>query len=87
MLIKDYPIQLFITTQSLEAVASLTTLVQDMGLSPDVLRAFRQYRQEGELRVARFEYSSLKTFLELGMDPRFWEANDLDLSFRLGEFE
>jgi alpha-amylase/alpha-mannosidase (GH57 family) len=85
MLIKDYPIQLFITTQSLEAVASLTTLVQDMGLSPDVLRAFRQKLEQGDLTTSWFDTGNLDAWLGSGLDPRYWQQGEQLVLYQSGE--
>jgi hypothetical protein len=83
-LIKDLPIQLFITTQSLEVVASLTTLVQEMALPTDMLRAFRQKRDHGKLVLSPFSIDNLDMWLESGLDPRYWHQGDQLLTHQSG---
>ncbi len=93
-LIKDLPIQLFITTQSLEAVASLTTLVQEMDLPTDMLRAFQpelshhsphqKDSKPGEMVVSRFKHENLVAWLKRGLDPRYIDEKDRLLEYHLG---
>lgn len=84
---KDKPIQIFITTQSIEVVASLTTLVKDMALAPEILRAFQLELQQGKMIVSRFGHNNLVAWLEQGLDPRNLERKDRFLEYHLGGAE
>lgn len=79
-IIKNKPIQLFITTHSIELVASLTDLVRSMRKRKrsfsNIIRAFRLRIDDGKLIASRFAYDHLTTWLDGGLDPRFWNQGD-----------
>lgn len=87
-LIQDKPIQVFFSTQSLEVVGLLTHHFQQQhsGLQ-EALRAFRLELDAGRLYAATFHFQNLYTWLEQGMDPRYWGVVDLPISYRYREAE
>lgn len=85
-LVVDKPVQLFFSTQSIEVVAHLTRLVSKPDLpSLEQLRAFRLGMQDGRLVSSRFLHRNLLSWLEDGMDPRFWGVAATPLEYRLGD--
>jgi len=82
-LTKDKPIQVFITTQSLEVIAYLTRMLQHDILPPEQTLAFRLNLHDGELRSSWFDRGNLVSWLESGRDPRVLEDIDAPLQFRL----
>ncbi|MBW1946424.1 MAG: AAA family ATPase [Deltaproteobacteria bacterium] len=87
-LVQDKPIQIFLSTQSLEVVALLTHYFREQyaGMQ-ETLRAFRLELEAGRLSVARFYFKNLLTWLEQGMDPRYWGVVDLPVSCRYRDAE
>lgn len=87
-LVKDKPIQVFVTSQSLDVAAHFVDLVAKEVISEDDLRAFRLENERGILYSARFEYENLYSWLESGLDPRFIDNANTLLTYRLeGEDE
>ncbi|HOC20688.1 MAG TPA: AAA family ATPase [Anaerolineae bacterium] len=82
-LVRERPIQLFISTQSMETIACLTRYFSERQDSAETLRAFRLGIKEGRLFYATFKYSNLRAWLREGMDPRFWGVADTALSYQL----
>lgn len=86
-LVRERPIQMFVSTQSLETIAHLTHQASKHKGSTKELRAFRMKLKEGKLILATFKYSNLISWLQDGMDPRFWGVSDTLLSYRMGGSE
>lgn len=86
-MIQDKPVQLFMTTQSIEVIACLNEMLRDGALPETSVRAFQLNRWDGKQRVAQFDHDSLTTWLKFGMDPRFWEQQDSSLTYHLGDVE
>jgi len=84
-LLKDKPIQVFITTQSLEVIAHLTRMLQRDILPPEQTLAFRLNLRDGVLRSSWFNRNNLTSWLESGRDPRVLEDIDAPLQFQLRE--
>jgi predicted ATPase len=84
-LLKDKPIQVFITTQSLEVIAHLTRMLQRDILPPEQTLAFRLNLRDGVLKSAWGDIDTLTAWLEAGLDPRILENVDLPLQFHLRE--
>lgn len=85
-LIQDKPIQLFFSSQSLEFVGLLTHHFQKKdAASQERVRAFRLKLDAGHLYAAKFHFENLHTWLEQGMDPRFWGVVDLPIAHRYRE--
>lgn len=84
-LIKDKPIQIFITTHSLEVVAQMTDLLKREVIASEDLRLFRLKLENGNLSSSWFDKSNLTTWLESGLDPRIWNEFVSPLQFRLRE--
>jgi len=82
-LVRERPIQLFISTQSMETIACLTRYFSERQDSAETLRAFRLGIKEGRLFYATFKYPNLRAWLREGMDPRFWGVADTALSYQL----
>jgi len=83
-LVQEHPIQMFVSTQSLETIAHLTYQASKHKGSTKDLRAFRMKLKEGKLILATFKYGNLISWLQDGMDPRFWGVSDTLLSYRMG---
>lgn len=82
-IVQNQPIQVFVTSQSLEYVGLLTALFQQkQAKQQKMLRTFRLKLDAGQLQAAKFRYENLYTWLEQGMDPRFWNVVDLPISYR-----
>jgi len=82
------PIQVFLSTQSLEVVAWLTHhFYKRCTEFKEMLRAFRLSLEAGRLSVAIFHFENLLAWLEQGMDPRYWGVRDLPFSYRYQEAE
>lgn len=84
-LVRERPIQMFVSTQSLETIAHLTHQASKHRIAAEDLKAFRMKLKEGRLILATFKYSNLISWLQDGMDPRFWGVSDTLLSYRMGE--
>ena len=84
-LTKHKPIQVFITTQSLEVIAYLTRMLQHDILPPEQTLAFRLNLRDGVLRSSWFNRENLASWLESGLDPRVLEDIDAPLQFQLRE--
>lgn len=81
-LIHDRPIQLFLSCHSLELVGLLTDYFKTNHLMrQELLRAFRLKLEGGQLYAAKFRFENLYAWLEQGMDPRFWDAAALPISY------
>jgi hypothetical protein len=83
-LVQRRPIQVFISTQNLETIAHVTHQASQQETLTENLRAFRLGLREGRLISATFKYHNLISWLQDGMDPRFWGVSDTLLSYRMG---
>ena len=79
-LVKDKPIQVFLSSQSIELIAMLTTQIANFTLQSQY-RVFRLDLEQGQLYVAKYRYENVLAWLESGMDMRFWNAEDLPISY------
>ncbi len=79
-LTKHKPIQVFISSQSIETAALLTTHIEEMNIQSQY-RVFRLDLQDGKLFAAPYHYENVMAWLKAGMDLRFWEATDLPISY------
>ncbi len=86
-MIQGKPIQLFITTHSIEVIACLTEMLRDEELPETSVKAFRLKLQDGKQRVGKFARDNLITWLEMGMDPRLLNSSKSSLKYRLGGTE
>lgn len=86
-LIQNKPIQLFISTQSLEVIASFVRIAKEKPPLQDISRLFRLDLREGELITARSTYPKLEGWLESGLDPRFWNQRDALFEYQIDENE
>jgi hypothetical protein len=82
-IVKDKPIQVFISTQSLEVIAIFVKILKERPELQEVIRTFRHDLRNGELVTARYTYSNLDAWLESGLDPRFWNQGDVVTSHQL----
>ncbi|RME04550.1 MAG: ATP-binding protein, partial [Bacteroidetes bacterium] len=82
-LVEEKPIQVFLSSQSLETVALLTHYFHKKAINgSEELRAFRLNLEGGNLYAATFHFENLVTWLDQGMDPRFLGVVDLPFSYR-----
>jgi len=78
----DKPIQIFLSSQSIETTALLTAHIEkEIGLQSEY-RVLRLDLQKGQLYVAQYHYENVIAWLKAGMDLRFWNAADLPISYR-----
>ncbi len=82
-IVEAKPIQVFISTQSIEVIALLTHHLQKAEEDlQEQLRVFRLELDNGCLVSAVFYFKNLYTWLKQGMDPRLWKLVDLPISYR-----
>ncbi|MDM8521897.1 AAA family ATPase [Desulfococcaceae bacterium HSG8] len=87
-LIRDKPIQMFVTTQSMEVVAAFTDMLRNGDIPETDLKAFRlRINHEGRQFVSKFKPRNLIAWLESGMDPRLWEQGKGTIKYSIGEEE
>lgn len=84
-LVQDKPIQVFMSTQNSEVVASLTNMLRNEQVAKDDVMAFRLALSDGKLLASWFDHRNLITWLEDGKDPRVWVQGETLLQYRLGE--
>ncbi len=78
---KDKPVQMFLSSQSIETTALLTSHVEELNLQAHY-RVFRLDLQDGKLYVAKYRFENVISWLNAGMDLRFWDAVELPISYR-----
>ena len=82
-LIQDKPIQVFLSSQSLETIAWLTYHFQkSYSEMRENFRVFRMELEKGRLYAATYRYQNILIWLEQGMDPRFWGSVNLPFTCR-----
>ena len=79
-LVKDKPIQVFLSSQSIELIAMLTAQIENFTLQSQY-RVCRLDLEQGQLYVAKYRYENVFAWLESGMDLRFWNVEDLPISY------
>ncbi|PXF59067.1 MAG: hypothetical protein C4B59_12010 [Candidatus Methanogaster sp.] len=84
-IVKDKPIQVFISTQSLETIAFFAKVLKGREKLQDTIRAFRMKLVDGELMTSRFKYSNLDAWLEHRLDLRFWDQTEVFVHYQVGE--
>jgi len=84
-IVKDKPIQVFISTQSMEAIAFFVRILKENEELQDNIRAFRMKLVDDELITAHFKYSNLDAWLKHGFDLRFWDQMDVIMHYQVGE--
>ena len=85
-IVKDKPIQIFLTSQSIETTALLTANIEELNLE-ETYRVFRLDLKDGRLYAAKYRYNNVLTWLKAGMDLRFWGTeDDLPISYRYERF-
>lgn len=84
-IVKDKPIQVFISTQSLEVIAFFARVLKERQELQDKIRAFRMKLVDDELITAHFKYSNLDAWLKHGLDLRFWDQIDVIMHYQVGE--
>ena len=81
VLIQDKPVQLFLTTQSLEVCYSMALLLRDKKIKEEDFRLFRLKLKKSVLISSKFFGNNLTAWLESGKDPRFWSGSTLPFSY------
>jgi len=84
VLIQDKPLQLFLTTQSMEVCASMALLLRDKKIREEDFRLFRLRLKKSVLISSKFLGNNLTAWLESGKDPRFWSGSTLPFSYSFG---
>lgn len=82
-LVRDRPVQVFISTHSLEVVAQVTMMLQSEQLSEENVRLFRLDLKDGKLISSWFDKENLVAWLESGWDPRTFREFVSPVQFRL----
>ncbi|MFV9690421.1 MAG: AAA family ATPase [Desulfobacteria bacterium] len=84
-IVKDKPIQVFISTQSMEVIAFFVRVLKERQELQDKIRAFRMKLVDDELITAHFKYSNLDMWLQHSLDLRFWDQMDVIMHYQVGE--
>jgi hypothetical protein len=84
-IVKAKPIQLLLSTQSLEVVAYFTEMLRKGQVDADEVMAFRLALEEGTLRSSWFDADNLIAWLSDGLDPRVWDPLIVPVQYRLRE--
>ena len=84
-IVKDKPIQVFISTQSLEVIAFFVRVLKERQELQDKIRAFHTKLVDDELITAHFKYSNLDAWFNHGLDLRFWDQTDVIMHYRVEE--
>ena len=74
---EELPIQIFMSTQSLDLIKSLANILNKKPALKETSRVFRMELREGELISSKFTHKKLHTWLKHGSDPRFWNQRDV----------
>ncbi len=82
-LVQEKPVQLFLSTQSLDVVAILTNMLRNRQIAPDDVKAYRLALSKGKLLASWFDHRNLIAWLENGKDPRAWMQGETLLQYRL----
>lgn len=85
VIVKERPIQVFISTQSWEVVGYLTRMLQKNQVEADEIIAFRLALDEGVLRSSWFDSDNLIAWLSDRLDLRVWEPLALPFEYGLRE--
>ena len=86
-LVRGKPVQVFISTHSLEVLAQVTTMLQSEQLGAEDVLLFRLDLRDGRLNSSWFNRDNLVTWLESGWDPRTWQEFVSPVQFRLRQEE
>jgi len=86
-LVRGKPIQVFISTHSLEVIAQITTLLQSEHLSAEDVLLLRLDLKDGKLNSSWFDRDDLVVWLEYGWDPRTFQEFVSPLRFHLRQEE
>jgi hypothetical protein len=84
-IVKDKPIQVFMSTQSLEVAAYLAEMLRQGRVDKEEVMAFRLNLEDGQLRSSWFDADNLVFWLESGRDLRMWGELAGPLYFALWE--
>jgi len=79
--LRDKPMQLFITTQSMEVCAAMVSLLQNEKIREEDFRLFRLKLKNSTLISSKFLSESLLSWMQNEEDPRFWEYSTLPLRY------
>lgn len=85
VIVKERPIQVFMSTQSWEVVGYLTRMLQQNQVEADEIMAFRLALDEGFLRSSWFDSDNLIAWLSDRLDLRLWEPLALPFEYGLRE--
>ncbi|MBE3588485.1 MAG: AAA family ATPase [Thermoanaerobacteraceae bacterium] len=80
-LVKKKPVQVFISTQSLEVIAWFGKMIVDKKLEAQALRTYTLTLSKGELQAKMHRGENLKEWLKSGFDPRFRAVSEDMLPF------
>lgn len=84
-IIRDKPIQVFISTHNLELVAYVAQMMESKELDPETTMLFHLSLSDGKLKSSWFDQETLITWLDSGIDPRAWKDFIPPLQFQLQE--
>lgn len=75
-IVKDKPIQMFISTQSLDVLAYMAEMMENKFCDEDDVRTYRLGLSDGLLDTEDFWGSALNDWLHSGFDPRLVDASE-----------
>jgi hypothetical protein len=77
-IVAERPVQVFITTQSLESIVWLVKYLEtDSAIKPDDIRTFRLGLADGRLNVHKFVGKGISGWVQFFGDPRFIEEDEM----------
>ena len=77
-IVRDKPIQVFISTQSLDVLAGMAKIMEDEICEEDNVRTYRLNLNDGVLDVTKFRGGALSNWLRSGHDPRIVDISEDD---------
>lgn len=82
-LVRDKPIQVFLSTQSIETIMLLThSLMESFPEMQSELRIFRMKIENGQLFAAKYKYENVLAWLKQGRDLRSWKKLNMPYTYR-----
>jgi len=86
-ILRDKPVQVFMSTQSLEVVGYFTEMLRQGQVDQGEVMAFRLALDDGQLRSSWFDADNLVSWLEGGWDPRIWGSWEMAGPLRFALWE
>ena len=82
-LVRNRPIQVFLSTQSIETIMLLTShLMESFPEMQSDFRIFRMKIENGQLFAAKYKYENILAWLKQGRDLRSWRKSNMPYTYR-----